>query len=52
MLTTVPVRNGVSSKVVSEILGHADVQIRLDVYDHPDVEEFRKPREAVAQQLL
>jgi integrase len=51
-LTTGLLRSGVSPKVVSEILGHADVQVTLDVYDHPEIENFRAPLEAVANQLL
>jgi site-specific recombinase XerD len=45
-------RSGVSPKVVSEILGHADVEITLNVYDHPEIENFREPLAAVANQLL
>jgi len=38
--------------VASEILGHSNVQITLDVYDHPEIENFRAPLEGVANQLL
>jgi integrase len=51
-LTTGLLRSGVSPKVVSKILGHSDVQITLNVYDHPEVENFRGPLTAVADQLL
>jgi integrase len=51
-LTTGLLRSGVSPKVVSDILGHSDVQITLDVYDHPNTEDFRAPLESVANQLL
>jgi integrase len=51
-LTTGLLRSGASPKVVSNILGHADVQITLDIYDHPDVESFRAPLDRVANQLL
>ena len=51
-LSTGLLRSGVSPKVVSEILGHSDVQITLDVYDHPEIENFRAPLESVANQLL
>jgi integrase len=51
-LTTGLLRSGVSPKVVSEILGHADVEITLNVYDHPEIENFREPLAAVADQLL
>jgi hypothetical protein len=51
-LTTGLLRSGVSPKVVSDILGHSDVEITLNVYDHPETENFRKPLAAVADQLL
>jgi integrase len=51
-LTTGLLRSGVSPKVVSDILGHSDVEITLNVYDHPETENFRKPLAAVAEQLL
>ena len=41
-----------SPKVVSEILGHADVNITLNIYDHPNVEDFRAPLNWVASELL
>lgn len=40
------------SKVVSNILGHSDVGVTLNVYDHPETENFREPLAAVADQLL
>jgi len=51
-LTTGLLRNGVSPKVVSELLGHADVNITLNIYDHPNVEDFRAPLNCVASELL
>jgi integrase len=51
-LTTGLLRSGASPKVVSNILGHSDVQITLNVYDHPNIENFREPLEEVANQLL
>ena len=51
-MTTGLLRNGVSPKVVSDILGHSDVEITLNVYDHPETENFREPLAAVANQLL
>ncbi len=51
-LTTGLLRSGVSPKVVSEILGHSDVEITLNVYDHPETENFREPLAAMADQLL
>jgi hypothetical protein len=35
-LTTGLLRSGVSPRVVSDILGHSDVEITLNVYDHPE----------------
>ena len=32
------IKNGVSPKIVSSILGHSDVSVMLDIYSHPDVE--------------
>jgi integrase len=37
---------------VSEILGHSDVEVTLNVYDHHEIENFREPLAAVADQLL
>jgi len=51
-LTTGLLRSGVSPKIVSKILGHADVQTTLSVYDHPETENFRAPLAHVASQLL
>ena len=51
-VTTGLLRNGVSPKVVSNILGHSDVQTTLNVYDHPTIENFRAPLEGVANRLL
>ena len=49
--TTQLLRSGVSPKIVSEIMGHSDVKITLDIYDHPETESFRAPL-AGAEQLL
>jgi integrase len=51
-LTTGLLRSGVSPKVVSRILGHSDVEVTLNVYDHPEVEDFRARLDQVANQLL
>jgi integrase len=51
-LTTGLLRSGVSPKVVSDLLGHADVNITLNIYDHPNVEDFRAPLNRVASELL
>jgi integrase len=51
-LTTGLLRSGASPKVVSNILGHSDVQMTLNVYDHPDIDNFRAPLDGVANQLL
>ena len=51
-LTTGLLRSGVDPKVVSEILGRSDVKITLDIYDHPNIENFRDPLDHIAGQLL
>jgi integrase len=51
-VTTGLLRSGVSPKVVSRILGHSDVGITLNVYDHPEFNDFRAPLDGVAKQLL
>jgi integrase len=51
-LTTGLLRSGASPKVVSNIMGHSDVQITLNIYDHPNIENFRAPLDDVANQLL
>jgi integrase len=51
-LTTRMRRGGVHPRVISDILGHADVQIAMNVYDHTEVEDFRAPLAEVASQLL
>lgn len=39
-------------KVVSKILGHGEVQVTLDVYDHSEIDNFRGLLDFVANQLL
>lgn len=51
-LTTELLRDRVSAKVVSNILGHKDVKITLDTYCHPEVRDFREPLRFIASQLL
>jgi integrase len=36
---------------IYEILGHSDVEVTHNVYDHPETENFREPLAAVADQL-
>ena len=38
---TLMMKNGVSPKIVSNILGHSDVSVTLDIYSHPDIESQR-----------
>ena len=38
---TLMMKNGVSPKIVSNILGHCDVSVTLDIYSHPDIESQR-----------
>jgi integrase len=51
-VATKMLRAGVSPKIVSELLGHADVSITLNTYDHVDLEAFRAPLDHAADQLL
>lgn len=39
-------------KVVSEILGHSDIETTLAIYQHPAVEDRREPLNEMAIQLL
>jgi integrase len=39
-------------KVVSEILGHGDIETTLAIYQHPGVEDRREPLNEMAVQLL
>jgi hypothetical protein len=41
-----------SANVVSNILRHSDVKIKLNTYWHTDVSDFRGPLRDVAAQLL
>ncbi len=47
-LTTQMRRNGTHAKVISGILGHATVDLALNVYDHADVEDFKQPLADIA----
>jgi integrase len=51
-LTTTMRRSGVHPKVISGILGHSRVDLAMNVYDHPDVEDFKQPLSLVAEDLL
>ena len=50
--TTRMVRSGHSPKVVSQIVGHSSPKITLDIYDHPELEDFRAPLNEMSDQLL
>jgi len=39
-------------KVVSEILGHGDIETTLAIYQHPSVDDRRAPLDEMASQLL
>jgi integrase len=45
-------RSGVHPKVVSDILGHQKVNLAMDVYDRPDVQDFVQPLSRVVNELL
>lgn len=51
-LATLLLRSGSSPKVVSDILGHSDVGITLNIYEHTETAIFRAPLERMAEQLL
>lgn len=50
--TTKMIRDGVSPKTVSKIMGHSNLNITLGIYDHPDIQDFRAPLNEMASQLL
>jgi integrase len=45
-------RSGVHPKVVSDILGHNEVNLAMDVYDRTEHEDFVQPLSVVATELL
>jgi len=47
-----PIEDASPVDCLSEILGHSDVEVTLNVYGHPEIENFRAPLVAVADQLL
>ena len=51
-LNTTMRRNGVHPKVISDILGHARVNLAMDVYDHTNAADFEGPLAVVAENLL
>jgi len=51
-LTTTMRRGGVRPKVISDILGHANVNLAMNVYDHTDAGGFEQPLAVVAGELL
>lgn len=40
------------AKIVSEILGHSDIETTLAIYQHPDTEDRRAPLNEMAHQML
>ena len=48
---TMMMKNGVSPKIVSNILGHSDVSVTLDIYSHPDIESQRLCLEVLKKSL-
>lgn len=50
-LTTKLRRGGVHPKVISGLLGHAKVDLAMNVYDHLEAEELREPLAQIAMQL-
>jgi integrase len=45
-------RNKVNPKLTSSILGHAKVDLAMDIYDHTDVDDLREPLAVMGAQLL
>lgn len=50
-LTTNLRQYGVHPKVVSGVLGHSNVELALNVYDHLEAEEMREPLTQIAERL-
>ena len=44
--------SGAPTKLVSEILGHSDVQTSLKIYQHTNTETFRGPLDSMSEVLL
>lgn len=40
------------TKVISEILGHSDIETTLAIYQHPEIDDRREPLNEMARQLL
>jgi integrase len=51
-LATDLIKNGVSAKAVSEILGHANVGVTLNTYTHPATKDFAGPLNERAAQFI
>jgi integrase len=51
-MATQSMMGGAPTKVVSDILGHSDVQTTMKVYQHTSTESFRGPLERMSNQLL
>jgi integrase len=51
-MATQSMMGGAPTKVISEILGHSDVQTTMKVYQHTSTESFRGPLERMSSQLL
>jgi len=45
-------QEGTHPKLVSSLLGHSNVHLAMDVYDHVEIGELVTPIESVSAQLL
>lgn len=51
-MATQSMMSGAPTKVVSEILGHSDVQTTMKIYQHTNTETFRGPLDSMSETLL
>lgn len=49
---TLLMKQGINPKIVSELLGHANVSITLDIYSHTDLEMQRESAESLENLLV
>jgi integrase len=51
-MATQSMMSGAPTKVVSEILGHSDVQTTMKIYQHTNTDQFRGPLDELSEALL
>lgn len=47
-----PIEDASPGDLWSEILAHSDVEVTLNVYDHPEIENFREPPASVGRSVV